>query len=428
MHLYNEHTPYRAAVLRERIAEGRLPQGIVDERDIETIPDKEFLGYEQIHLFAGIGGFPLGFHQANFPINARIVTAGVPCQDVSVAGKRAGLAGKRTGLFYEFARVLRVVRPDWFVFENVPGLFSSNRGRDFAEILRVLMVECGYGLAWRVLNSQFFGVAQRRRRVFIVGRFGKSCPAEVLFEREGGARDSAESGETRPRTSRRADESIAGALAKRDWKGADNIYAEDGKLVASALRIAAPLTKGSGVTSNNPGRRHEDDFNIVIEQNTQCSTPRLPSQRSHGTPNYAVCTALRHLDRGGADDNEAQGGHIVIQDVRGGTRDKTDSGQGIGIREGGPSYTLGSTEQRAVAFTERSGTLHAKKNSGGWSPNAEGADDGALVSAPPDADGVRDFTGLPKGLDSARYQALGDAVTVSVIEWIARRIAAVCES
>lgn len=110
------------------------------------------------------------------------ITAGVPCQDVSVAGKRAGLKGERTGLFFEFARILQELRPAWFVFENVPGLLSSNRGRDFAEVLRVLMVECGYGVCWRVLDSQFFGVAQRRRRVFIVGRFGEPCPAEVLFE------------------------------------------------------------------------------------------------------------------------------------------------------------------------------------------------------------------------------------------------------
>jgi DNA (cytosine-5)-methyltransferase 1 len=93
-----------------------------------------------------------------------LICAGVPCQDVSVAGKRAGLAGERTGLFYEFARILRELRPAWFVFENVPGLLSSNGGRDFAEVLRVLMVECGYGVSWRVLDSQFFGVAQRRRR------------------------------------------------------------------------------------------------------------------------------------------------------------------------------------------------------------------------------------------------------------------------
>src|SRR5580704_10454757 len=104
------------------------------------------------------------------------ICAGVPCQDVSVAGKRAGLAGNRTVLVYEFARILRELRPTWFVFENVPGLLSSNEGRDFAEVLRLFMVECGYGVQWRVLDSQFFGVAQRRERMLVVGYFGAPCP------------------------------------------------------------------------------------------------------------------------------------------------------------------------------------------------------------------------------------------------------------
>lgn len=83
------------------------------------------------------------------------VVAGVPCQDWSIAGKREGIKGKRSGLVYQFARILQELRPHWFVFENVPGLLSANDGRDFAEVLRLLMVECGYGIQWRVLNSQF---------------------------------------------------------------------------------------------------------------------------------------------------------------------------------------------------------------------------------------------------------------------------------
>jgi DNA (cytosine-5)-methyltransferase 1 len=121
-----------------------------------------------------------------------LICAGVPCQDVPSRERGLGSLGKRTGLFYEFARILQELRPAWFLFENVPGLLSSNKGRDFAEVQRVLMVECGYGICWRVLDSQFFGVAQRRSRLFIVGCFGKPCPAEVLFERESGAGDSQE--------------------------------------------------------------------------------------------------------------------------------------------------------------------------------------------------------------------------------------------
>jgi len=113
-----------------------------------------------------------------------LICGGFPCQDLSVAGKRAGLAGERSGLWFEFHRVLADLRPQWVVVENVPGLLSSHRGADFAIVLRGL-VELRYGVSWRILDAQYFGVAQRRRRVFIVGSLGDGRSAEILFEREG---------------------------------------------------------------------------------------------------------------------------------------------------------------------------------------------------------------------------------------------------
>jgi DNA (cytosine-5)-methyltransferase 1 len=115
-----------------------------------------------------------------------LICGGFPCQDVSIAGERAGLAGKRSGLWFEFARIIDELEPQWLVIENVPGLLSSNHGRDFAEIIQWL-VKRGYGVCWRVLDAQYFGVPQRRRRVFIVASFGNGRSAEVLFEREGSA-------------------------------------------------------------------------------------------------------------------------------------------------------------------------------------------------------------------------------------------------
>lgn len=113
-----------------------------------------------------------------------IIVGGFPCQDVSVAGNRKGLAGARSGLWFEFLRLIKGLHPEWVIIENVPGLLSSNEGRDFEVILRGL-VECGYGCAWRILDAKYFGVPQRRRRVFIVGHLGTGRAAEVLFEREG---------------------------------------------------------------------------------------------------------------------------------------------------------------------------------------------------------------------------------------------------
>lgn len=387
-------------------------------------------------LFAGVGGFSLGFEQAgfrtswqveteNFPrrvLETRfphakrfndirncgvhnlkpvdVITAGVPCQDVSVAGKRAGLAGERTGLFYEFARILRELRPAWFVFENVPGLFSSNRGRDFAEVLLVLMVECGYGISWRVLDSRFFGVAQKRRRVFIVGCFGKPCPPAVLFESEGCARNST------PR--REAGSEVAYALAAgtggskfgsgRDGQdtfvvassvresdrhhgrssprgdGCDNLVAAtlpaDHRFTTDScvdnLQVAATLSSANNNKSHAAGRRREDDVNLV---SCLCRSP------------YA--------------DREAEHSRLVPYNIVGGSQQ-------------GSNHAYES---------ERTGALQHNGNS------ATGNEAGTIVACPQaDADGVRGFAGLPKGMDSARYRALGNAVTVSVAYWIATRI------
>lgn len=113
------------------------------------------------------------------------VAAGIAvhnCQSFSVAGKREGLAGA-SGLMFEYIRAVRELRPRWFVWENVPGAFTSERGEAYRQLLSE-MDALGYGLAWRVLDAQFFGVAQRCERVFLVGSLGTMRCAEVLFERE----------------------------------------------------------------------------------------------------------------------------------------------------------------------------------------------------------------------------------------------------
>lgn len=111
-----------------------------------------------------------------------LIVGGSPCQSFSIAGKREGLNGA-SGLMWEYVRAIREVCPQWIVWENVPGALSSSGGEDFRCLLSALD-ELGYGLAWRILDAQFFGVPQRRRRVFLVGHFGDRPPTEVLFERE----------------------------------------------------------------------------------------------------------------------------------------------------------------------------------------------------------------------------------------------------
>ena len=124
---------------------------------------------------------------AGFEPREGIITGGFPCQDLSVAGKRAGLAGKRSGLFWEICRLLEETKTENFILENVPGLLSSNEGRDMAAVVEAL-VELGYGIAWRVFDAQYFGVPQRRRRVFIVGCLGNGGAeraAKILAIAEG---------------------------------------------------------------------------------------------------------------------------------------------------------------------------------------------------------------------------------------------------
>jgi DNA (cytosine-5)-methyltransferase 1 len=181
-----------------------------------------------VSLFAGVGGFDLGLetsghtcvgqveidknarkilerHWPNVPKhddvttakewanaiglrgNVDLVVGGFPCQDLSVAGKRAGLAGKRSGLFFDALAFAKNVEAKTIILENVPGLLSSNQGRDFGVVLTEL-ADAGFSnIEWRVLDSQFFGVAQRRRRVFIVASLGTEPFKQILAERESSA-------------------------------------------------------------------------------------------------------------------------------------------------------------------------------------------------------------------------------------------------
>jgi DNA (cytosine-5)-methyltransferase 1 len=179
-----------------------------------------------VSLFAGVGGFDLGLemagheclgqveidkhcqkvlakhwpdiprhddvrtaidwaHRVGLVGRTDLVCGGFPCQDVSVAGKRAGLAGERTGLFWDALAFTTHVQARWLLLENVPGLLTSNQGRDFGVILTALADAGLPHVEWKVLDSQFFGVPQRRRRVFIVASATHPGRRPLLTESEG---------------------------------------------------------------------------------------------------------------------------------------------------------------------------------------------------------------------------------------------------
>jgi DNA (cytosine-5)-methyltransferase 1 len=146
---------------------------------------------------------------AGFNSSTGIIAGGFPCQDLSVAGKRAGLAGARSGLFWEAARIVDEAQSEYFILENVPGLLSSNGGKDFGVVLGT-MADLGYSVGWRVLDAQHFGVPQRRRRVFIVGRRATSGGvAEILFKSEGLRGYSSQSNQARQGIATSSDSSVA---------------------------------------------------------------------------------------------------------------------------------------------------------------------------------------------------------------------------
>jgi DNA (cytosine-5)-methyltransferase 1 len=171
-----------------------------------------------------------------------LVTAGLPCQDVSQAGRRAGLTGARTGLFFDLARAIDALHPRWVLLENVPGLLTSNQGADFQVVLATLD-EPGYDVLWRVLDARYFRLAQRRRRVFLAGCRGGVCPFEVLFEPEGSRGDLAAG---RPAGPAVAATLTAGSGAARRTRPAGRRREDDHNLVAT---IAATLTASYGANT-----------------------------------------------------------------------------------------------------------------------------------------------------------------------------------
>lgn len=131
-----------------------------------------------------------------------LLVGGTPCQSFSIAGLRKGMDDERGNLALEFIRLAKRLRPRWILWENVPGVLSSNEGKDFGSFLAALD-ELGYGYAWRVLDAQNFGVPQRRRRVFLVGYLGDWRPAAaVLFEPQSMCGNPAPSRKARQTTSR----------------------------------------------------------------------------------------------------------------------------------------------------------------------------------------------------------------------------------
>ena len=167
-----------------------------------------------------------------------VLVGGTPCQSFSVAGLRKGLEDPRGNLMLTYLAIANKYRPKWLVWENVPGVLSSNGGQDFASFLRGLG-ELGYGFAYRVLDAQYFGVAQRRRRVFVVGCLGDwRAAAAVLFERH--------SLSGHPAPSREERQKVAGTIGARTGRSIGAQDAACGHMISGTLYKGAPGKDAGG--------------------------------------------------------------------------------------------------------------------------------------------------------------------------------------
>lgn len=241
------------------------------------------LGWKPV-AFSEIEPFPCAVLSARFPDvpnlgdvtkidwspyvgSVDLVVGGSPCQAFSVAGRRLGLVDGRGRLMLEYVRAVRELRPRWLLWENVPGVLSQSNGDAFETLQREL-ADCGYSLAWRTLDAQFFGVAQRRRRVFLVGHLGEDAyPAAVLFERESLRWDSASSKAKRQELAR-----AAGGRARSGGRAGGSAWAVDGNVCDRDAR-----QNGSGVSEGVAPTLNTVDRHAVVHDG--CRNPWDPQSK-----------------------------------------------------------------------------------------------------------------------------------------------------
>lgn len=173
---YNDINPYACRVLRSHIAEGSLPPGFVDSRDIRMIKTDEIQHYGRWAFFAGVAGFELGFRWSGMPDDFPICTGGFPCKDISVSshGSHQGLTGKHSGLFYPFKELVLRLMPEWLVIENVTQASNPNIANVILSTFR------DWHLREAKLPAYRFGAYTRRVRTFFIGHLGTRVSEQVF--------------------------------------------------------------------------------------------------------------------------------------------------------------------------------------------------------------------------------------------------------
>ena len=355
-----------------------------------------------------------------------LVVGGSPCQSFSVAGTRTGLDGA-SGLMWEYVRCVRELMPDWILWENVPGALSSSHGEDFRCLLEALDA-CGYGLAWRVLDAQFFGLAQRRERLFVVGRLGDpDGPCEVLFEPESLSWDSQSSREKRKELAAGAGSGAACAGFKwHQGSGAGRIGLEDEQsptLTADYHNPAVIQLKGNAIdrdTAQNGAWACDPDENGAYTLNATdvdgvlCMADTQPNSMVSGE----VCGALSatmHKDP-----------PVVAKalKIRGGCE---GGGKGPLVQED-VSATLGTGNDQTLfqpvgCTGNQRGEVSLQCGDGYAVRRLTPRECERLMGMPDDWTKVP-YRGKPaeECPDTPRYKAIGNSMAVNVMRWIGERI------
>lgn len=305
---------------------------------------------------------------------ARLWTGGFPCQDLSVAGKRGGIDASRSGLAWAFLDLVERHRPEAFILENVPGLLSSNAGRDFGRLLREVG-DLGYGWAYRLLDAQFFGVPQRRRRVFVLA---------LDLDRH-------------PDPDSAAAVLAVGTRCGRDHPAERTSWAQAAGRVGRGAEIArqAISSKWSKQASGPAGDEHH---HLVYGPSSDAGRMRAAD--------------------GMAGRMDARARVAYVKGKRAQTEQDDETWRSDDVTPTLNGFDVGDT--RATTIVADSGIVTSLSSSfGDGGPDAAHAQAGWLIAG---RIGDEDEL-LPVGHDSNRYRAIGNGVAAPVAEWIGRRLA-----
>ena len=407
---------------------------------------------------------------------ADCIIGGSPCQDLSVAGKRAGLSGERSGLFMEQIRIVKEMRkrygkPRYMVWENVPGAFSSNNGEDFRAVLEEItkiadetaviprppkgkwsyagcVMGDGWSVAWRTHDAQFWGVPQRRRRIALVADFGGESAPEILFERESVSGDTESGRETREGTAANLENSIGNTVWCLQGNGIDR--ADTAGCNGRGWRENVSYTLN---TIDRPAVCYDMTHANDVIRDCGHICPNLQGRMGTGGNQVPICIGngqvdqLRMSDKVGAL-NCMHDQQAIISIDRAAFNQGKNALYGINISDDGiaPSQVAKGPNAIYAAVDCRNGTENSDvngtlqaKSTGGQSLNLNNAvrycgtvrrltplECERLQGYPDGWTDIGDWTDskgkLHKAADAPRYKALGNSIALPFWLWMLRRM------